>query len=49
MKAPLAVKGKDLANAWAAPEASAVRAEVSEKLDRIAAILREINQRPLKR
>lgn len=48
-KAPLAVQGKDVANAWAAPEASAVRAEVADRLDRAAAILREINQRPLKR
>jgi hypothetical protein len=46
---PLAVEGKDVGNAWAAPEASAVRGGVADKLDRAAAILREINQRPLKR
>lgn len=49
LKAPLAVKGKGMADAWAVPEASAARAEVATRLDRVAAIIREINQRPLKR
>ncbi|NMO21202.1 hypothetical protein HPC49_29300 [Pyxidicoccus fallax] len=49
LKAPLAAKGKALADAWSAPNESAARAEVATKLDRIAAIIREINQRPLKR
>jgi hypothetical protein len=48
-QAPLAARGKALADAWVAPEASAARVEVATKLDRVAAILREINQRPLKR
>lgn len=48
LQAPLAAKGKGMADAWAAPEESATRAEVSTKLDRIVVILKEINQRPLK-
>lgn len=46
---PNAVKGKALGEGWANPEASAARTEVSGRIDRIAAIVREINQRPLKR
>lgn len=47
-KLPLATKGKSVAEGWSAPEESAVRAEVSTRLDRIAVILGEINKRPLK-
>jgi hypothetical protein len=48
-KLPLARQGVGGVEGGASPEASAARAEVSGYLNRIAAIIGEINQRPLKR
>lgn len=48
-KLPLARQGAVGVAGGASPEAAAARAEVSGYLDRVAAIIGEINKRPLKR
>ncbi|WP_163998423.1 hypothetical protein [Pyxidicoccus caerfyrddinensis] len=48
-KLPLARQGVGGVEGGASPEASAARVEVSGYLNRIAVIIGEINQRPLKR